>query len=49
MGSWIIWLWYNNKVWFSEAKLCKDNPIIWSQDGKCEGPRGKSLKIKSQE
>ena len=32
-------VWKNKKLWFSEPKLCKNNPI-WDRDGEYKGRRG---------
>lgn len=32
-------VWTGNKLWFSEPKLCKDNPV-WNRDGEYKGRRG---------
>ncbi len=32
-------VWKNKKLWFSEAKLCKDNPT-WNREGEYKGRRG---------
>ncbi len=34
-----IFVWKNNKVWFSELKLCKDNPI-WDSNRVYKGREG---------